>query len=193
MNSFVLQIVLHLSSSQVPQRLQIPGAVLLQQPRPRVRLQRPSPDSFPLPRARKPIPNAIPAPLPIRESVRPVVEEELPEENSAFDNEVAKLGFPASQSEEEETEIPSKPVPFRPERPLPVLRSDIRESQPKPRPIPIANARPLPIQNARPAPIQNARPISRPAPVLRQELPEEPAPIRRPPQQQVSKHVPLVN
>lgn len=172
----------------MPQRLQIPGAVLLQQQRPRVRIQRPSLDSFPLPRARKPIPNAIPAPIPIRESVRPVVEEELPEENSAFENEVAKLGL---SEEEEQPEFQAKPVAFRPERPVPVLRTDIRE--PKPRPLPTGNARPLPVQNARPAPVPNARPISRPAPILRQELPEEPAPIRRPPPQQVRVCNYLVN
>lgn len=190
----------------MPQRLQIPGALLLQQARPRARIQRPQQqqqfDPSQLPRIRRPIQNAIPVPLPqpIREPVRPVVEEvDDHTETSIFDNEVAKLSLSSAQSisQEEIEEEQPRPVAFRPERPVPLLRSDIRDAPrpvARPAPIPIPNARLVPISNPRPAPVQNTRPVQvsnpRPAPVqrparpiLRQELEEENIPIRKPVQQ----------
>lgn len=183
----------------MPQRLQIPGAVLLQQPRPRARIQqRPQQQQIDpsqlQPRLRRPISNAIPAPIPLRETVRPVVEDvEEQTETSSFENEVARFALAAAQSnaaEEEEfiEEEQPRQVAFRPERPVPILREDIRQPLPQ-RPV----ARPAPVQSARPAPIPtrqgpppNARPppapIQRPAPVPVQR------PVQRPPPRPVIRH-----
>ncbi|KAF2900329.1 hypothetical protein ILUMI_05864, partial [Ignelater luminosus] len=102
-------IALHIISinAQLPPRLNIPGAVLLQPSRPGPRPQRPhhGPSDAPVPRLRKPIPNALPISIPIREEAE---EDDRP---SILDEEIA-----------------------RPERPIPVLRQDLRESPP-PRPI----------------------------------------------------------
>lgn len=121
---------MEITIAQVPPRLNIPGAVLLSQPnKPAYRPQRISQP-------------AINRPPPPREPVRPVFEEseenEPPQTASQFlDDEVNKLGLAVLQSavrqnnDEEniaETE-PPRPLQFRPERPLPVLRQDIRESQ----------------------------------------------------------------
>ncbi|KAI4458531.1 cuticle protein [Holotrichia oblita] len=161
--------------AQGPPRLNIPGAVLVSQGKPRPRIQQ-SYNDQPI-RIRRPIPNTIAAP--IRET-RPVVEE-LEEEpvqeiSSSFDDEVAKLGISSLQSAvnqavvEDEPE-PPRPVQFRPERPVPVLRQDLREA-PRPRPAPIA---------ARPAPISVSKPLFRDNLVnVRPAAREEAVPVRRP-------------
>lgn len=175
------QVILSINAAagQLPPRLNIPGAVLVPQSRPAPQLipqSRPAPfrnnqrlAEAPPPRLRRPpIPNAAPVPI------RPVVEE--PEESSSpsnnnFEDEVTKLGISALQTAvrqaitpEEET---TRPVHFRPERPVPVLRQDIRENLPSPR------------QEQR----ENI-----PRPLLRQEVRDEDAPVRQQPirhQQQV--------
>lgn len=132
---YILQIALHIISinAQLPPRLNIPGAVLLQPSRPGPRPQRlhHPPSDAPVPRIRKPIPNALPISIPIREEAD---EDDRP---SILDEEVARLSISALQAAripDNEPE-PPKPVPFRPERPVPVLRQDLRESPPPPRPI----------------------------------------------------------
>lgn len=60
-------------------------------------------------------------------------------------------------SAEEEPE--PNPVQFRPQRPVPILRENIRDSAPAPPPRPVA----------RPAPVLRAEQVARPAPVLRAE------------------------
>lgn len=87
---------------------------------------------------------------------------------------ITSLQSAVSQSANEEESEPSKPVQFRPERPVPVLRQDLRDS-PKPRPQP----RPAPISAARPAPLYRDNLVNvRPAP--KAEYREENIPIRRP-------------
>lgn len=132
------QIILQLTIAQVPPRLNIPGAVLLSQPnKPAYRPQRIS----------QPPPNRPPPP---REPVRPVfeeIEDNLPPlpssaaSNSAsqfLDDEVNKLGLAVlqtavRQSDEDnggaDNDEPLRPLQFRPERPVPVLRQDIRDGQ----------------------------------------------------------------
>lgn len=123
----------------------------------------------PPPRLRRPIPNN-PAPI------RPVVEE--PEEeptpinnNSNFDEEVNQLGLSVLQSAirqaaepEEET---TRPVHFRPERPVPVLRHDIRENVPQ-------HQTPIPV-------LRQQQRENIPRPLIRQEPREEVSvPVRQP-------------
>lgn len=158
-------------------------------------------------RTRRPYSNNA---VPVRET-RPVVEEveeepEVQQEIANFDDEVAKLGISSLQSsirqaqqtieddeEDEEPQPAPKPVQFRPERPLPILRQDVREQQrPVARPAPVLQNKPLSIKSVKTAPIPNAKSTifreniinSRPS---RQDSEEEntPIPIRRPLQQQV--------
>ncbi|XP_019881981.2 uncharacterized protein LOC109609701 isoform X2 [Aethina tumida] len=169
--TYLFFVVLSISEAQLPPRLQIPGALLVSSgPSP----QRPPsafrqarlldlPTSGPSPpRLRRPPPNAVP--LPVAKEIRPVVEE--PEEPvhhaqiSSFDDEVNKLVLQSAVREavsaEEEPE--PNPVQFRPQRPVPILRENIRDSAPAP---------PRPV--ARPAPVLRAEQVARPAPVLRAE------------------------
>lgn len=129
---YLFQITFQLVHAQGPPRLNIPGAVLVSQPKP----YRPQRISQPLSR-----------PPPPRE-LRPVFEEseenEPPSSSQFLDDEVNKLGLAALQSavrqndEENNAETePPRPLQFRPERPLPVLRQDIREGpRAVPRPAP---------------------------------------------------------
>lgn len=113
-------------------------------------------------------------------------EEEGPSPTSNFDDEVNKLGISALTSaarlaEEEEATARPSPLPFRPERPVPVTRDQIRErpidSQPRPAPVP----RPLPV--LRPLPSASPRPI--PRPIVRQEIDDEEENIPRQPVRKV--------
>ncbi|XP_044258102.1 pollen-specific leucine-rich repeat extensin-like protein 1 [Tribolium madens] len=161
-----------LSSGQLPPRLNIPGAVLVSQGRPApFRQQRPQ-NEGPPPRLRRPPPSPNAAP------VRPVVEE--PEEenvsnNSNFDDEVNKLGISVLQSAvgqavaQPEEEQPPRPVHFRPERPLPVLRQDIRENVPQ-TPVLRQNV-PRPLLREPQPPVRHTQ--------VRQQAP--PQPVRQPP------------
>ncbi|XP_017770190.1 PREDICTED: activating signal cointegrator 1 complex subunit 2 homolog isoform X2 [Nicrophorus vespilloides] len=164
-------VLCHLANGQFPPRLQIPGAVLLGQPQKQSTIrQRLQQLDGPQPRFRgRPLPsNALP--VPVREQVRPVVEE--PEEDdqqarqSHFDDEVAKLGITALHTAVQQVDE----EPIR-ERPVPVLRQDIRES-PVSRPAPV-QPKPLPILR------QEA-----PRPVIRQELKQESLYTRPAPQRQ---------
>ncbi|CAH1153959.1 unnamed protein product [Phaedon cochleariae] len=159
---------LHSSFAQYPPRLQIPGAVPLQGPRPAPpRQQRINAADFIPTRARRPVPLAQ------REGVReirPVVEEEeenYPPSISSFDAEVNKLSNLASSvrhAEEEEEQPTLRPSP-QPFRPIPIARDQIREKAVEaPRPAPLPILRPN---------IQN-RPIAKQIrPVVRQELDED--------------------
>lgn len=130
----------HLTQGQLPQRLNIPGAVLLSQSRPApFRQQRIQQEHIPQ-RPRRPAPqNAIPAPI------RPVIEEteeSVTATSGSFDDEVTKLGISALQNAVRqngnfEDEAPLKPVQFRPERPIPVLRQNVREGGPVQKPLPV--------------------------------------------------------
>ncbi|CAH0559647.1 unnamed protein product [Brassicogethes aeneus] len=205
--SLFFVIFISYSNAQVPPRLSIPGAVLVsnipqQRPQPnqqfrQARILDSAPPLPPITRLRRPqqIPNAVP--LPIRE-IRPVVEE--PEDNQTpvgnFDDEVNKLGLSVLQSalrdavseEEVEQEQPA-PLPFRPQRPIPILRENIREH---PRPI----ARPAPVQKPiqRPEPIQPAQrgPIFRgdvPQRAQKQQEYREEQPVQQPIRQVVRQPV----
>jgi hypothetical protein len=191
----IFQVALNSYSTraQLPPRLNIPGAVLVAQARPApFRQQRVHGDSPP-PRLRRPIPHAAPAP------VRPVIEEpeespSTPNSNNNFDDEVTKLGISALQSAVRQAanpeEEPNRPVQFRPERPIPVLRQDVRENgSPSPRPAPVLRQdhrenipRPLVRQEPRedlpqlvrqPQPVRHAQ--------VRQQIPiQAPQPVRQP-------------
>ncbi|XP_018574953.1 protein TsetseEP-like [Anoplophora glabripennis] len=181
----LVAIYLNNASAQQPPRLTIPGAVLIQGARPSPLRPRIGGGGGDFPRPRRPsIPNAVP--LPVRE-VRPVVEEEedLPSPTSNFDNEVNKLGISAltsavRQAEEEEPPLRPSPLPFRPEKPVPVTRDQIRErpsieNQPRPAPVP----RPLPVLRPGPPP---QRPVLRQErPIVRQEIDDEEENIPRQP------------
>ncbi|GJQ74451.1 hypothetical protein Trydic_g21321 [Trypoxylus dichotomus] len=175
--TFCALAILAQAYGQLPPRLNIPGAVLVNQGKARPRIQQSLSDS-PI-RIRRPISNAIAAP--IRET-RPVVEEPedepVQEISSSFDDEVAKLGISSLQSavsqavSDEEIESP-KSLQYRQERPVPVLRQDLRESS-KPRPAPIG--RPSPIGGARPAPLFRDNLVNVRAAPREEQL----APVRRP-------------
>nr|XP_022909112.1 ras GTPase-activating protein-binding protein 1-like isoform X2 [Onthophagus taurus] len=188
--------ILYKTTAQVPPRLAIPGAVLVtsQQSRPVQSRPRPSQQTFQdIPIRRKTSFNAIPSPT--RET-RPVIEEseDIPQPfSSTFEAEVAKLGLSSLQSgigqavssaEEEEEEEPQRAVAFRPERPVPVSREDIRAPS---RPAPLPQQRPVQIAQQRPATPTRQAPLFRESIVnvrqqIRQESrdEEENIPIRRP-------------
>ncbi|KAJ8970910.1 hypothetical protein NQ314_000960 [Rhamnusium bicolor] len=168
---FLLQILVHISSAQLPPRpLSIPGAVLIQGARPApIRQSRINSDFAPRPR--RPPPGAIPAPL---REVRPVVEEEEEEQqesaspNSSFDAEVNKLGISAlasavrqaaSDDSEEPTPLPVlRPLPAPVPRPVlrqerPIARQEIDDEDDLPIRQTTRKARPqAPLQQFRPAP-----------------------------------------
>ncbi|CAH1106262.1 unnamed protein product [Psylliodes chrysocephalus] len=166
---FIFMIILNLSTAQYPPRLQIPGASLLDNSRSaQLRQQRLNAQDF-IPRPRRPSQLALPA-----REIRPVVEEEqenYPQQSLAsFDAEVNKLSIPAlstairqaAEQEEEPTLRPS-PLPFRPERPIPITRE---------RQVEISSSRPTPLPVLRQS-VQN-RQIPRPIrPVVRQELDDD--------------------
>ncbi|XP_045467696.1 putative mediator of RNA polymerase II transcription subunit 12 [Harmonia axyridis] len=121
-------------NAQLPPRLNIPGAIPIPQApsrqipyrQGRLLQQEPQPQIYQ--RQRRP-----------NQPVRPVIEEV--EDQSNFDDQVNKLGLSAlhtavRQAEEEEqvTARPVQAVQFRPERPLPILRQDIRDNYPSERP-----------------------------------------------------------
>ncbi|XP_018329071.1 uncharacterized protein LOC108739591 [Agrilus planipennis] len=153
-------------SSQGPPRLSIPGAVLVDGPRPR-RIQAQLQNAAPIPFRRKAIPNALPPP---QREVRPVFEEreEVDEpRGSILDEEVARLTSSAlnsirqtqeNEQEQEERIEPQRPLAFRPERPLPVTRDNVREPIQRPQ---------QPIRQEAP------RPIARPSPPIRQQAVRE--------------------
>ncbi|KAH1005183.1 hypothetical protein HUJ04_006213 [Dendroctonus ponderosae] len=216
----VLVICLSYTTSQVPPRLQIPGAIPVGRPAP-FRTQS-APPSVRLRR-----PNAIPS---AAREVRPVVEEieepnyPQPSPTSAFDDEVNKLGLSLQSGARDDDEgiwlfnygllwlsasaysvsflsVPQQgrteclhqhlfrlnrtrsfslnhvsihtdratPLPFRPERPVPIAREQIRD-------------KPLISRPSAPPP----------RPVLRQEFRDEPQPIRQqaPVRQQISRPAP---
>ncbi|XP_019769469.2 phosphatase and actin regulator 4-B isoform X2 [Dendroctonus ponderosae] len=161
----VLVICLSYTTSQVPPRLQIPGAIPVGRPAP-FRTQS-APPSVRLRR-----PNAIPS---AAREVRPVVEEieepnyPQPSPTSAFDDEVNKLGLSLQSGARDDDEDRATPLPFRPERPVPIAREQIRD-------------KPLISRPSAPPP----------RPVLRQEFRDEPQPIRQqaPVRQQISRPAP---
>lgn len=151
-------------------------------PRPRARSQQLYDEPLPAPRARKPPLNY---PSPVREQVRPVIEdteENIQQKISNFDDEVSRLGISSLQSavgqaalDDDQENVP-KPIAFRPERPVPILRESIRDNKPLPplsRPVPVIRQ-----ELSRPIPV--VRENIRPQQVLRQEVREE-APRRLPP------------
>lgn len=169
-----------MSNAQTPPRLQIPGAVLLSQAKPVPFRQQPRLSQQPDPRIRRP----SQPPQPIRPVVEEEFENEQPQNSNTqfFDDEVAKLGLAAFQSalrqnipqeEEEQNNEPPKPVQFRPERPVPVLRQDIRENVPRPAPV-------LRQELSRPAPPPQQ---SRPRQEIREEIVSRPQPARQAQQQ----------
>lgn len=171
---YFLVLLASISYAQLPPRLNIPGAVLLNQGRPipyrqqqKILLQEPQP----VLRVRKPIP------------VRPVIEEneDPPAGSGTFEDEVSRLGLSALQSAvrqaEEEPTTRSAQIQFRPERPIPVLREDIRENYPSPRPI--QTARPIlrqPTHEEAPRQqIRQQRPLPPPQRAAPARLPPRPA------------------
>ncbi|XP_050303489.1 uncharacterized protein LOC126741181 [Anthonomus grandis grandis] len=165
-------------SCQIPPRLQIPGAIPVGGARP-APFRPQNALSAGGPRLRRP--NVLQS---SSREVRPVVEE-VEEPNypvqapvarptvSAFDEEVSRL---AQQSLEEEEE---RPVPFRPERPVPIARDQIREKPIQSRPPPPAPTRAITRQESR----NDPPPVTRQVPVRQaQERPRPAAKI--PPRQQ---------
>ncbi|KAF7268244.1 uncharacterized protein LOC143196668 [Rhynchophorus ferrugineus] len=151
-------------TAQLPPRLQIPGAVIAG--------ARPSPlrsQGGPGPRLRRP--NVIPsAPREVRPVVEDVEEPNYPAPASAFDNEVNKLGLSVLQTAVRDAageEESASPLPFRPERPVPIGRDQVREKPQRPSPPPPPPSRPTIRQEfrddppPRPVPVRQA---SRPAP-----------------------------
>lgn len=170
---FLFVICLAFVNAQVPPRLQIPGALLAAGARP------------PPPRTQNVVPRRLSRPTAFTpREIRPV-SEEIEEPNypsvspspasSAFDDEVNKLGFSLQNLAREEAEEERQtPLQFRPERPVPIGRDQIREKNQQSRPS---------------APPQL---ISRPA--LRQEIREDPVPVRQVQQrQQVTRPAPVQN
>ncbi|CAH1961566.1 unnamed protein product [Acanthoscelides obtectus] len=187
----VLLAIAHLGYTQVPPRLHIPGAVLVGNypaALPPI-TRRLDGGGGPPPRLRRPPP---PQNLPPLREVRPVTEED--EDNYAppsqsiasFDSEVNKLSESAlasavrqAEDDEQHSQRPQQvQVQFRPEKPIPVTRDQIREKQ---SPLDLPIFRP---QQQRPAPNQRQeqqqRPVSRPPPpprpvrpVVRQEIDDE--------------------
>ncbi|VEN54958.1 unnamed protein product [Callosobruchus maculatus] len=185
----VLLALVHLGYTQVPPRLHIPGAVLVGNyptALPPI-TRRLDGGGGPPPRLRRPPP---PQNLPPLREVRPVTEEE--EDNYAppsqsiasFDAEVNKLSESAlasavrqAEDQEQQTQRPQQQVQFRPEKPIPVTRDQIRE-KPSPLDLPVfrPQQRPIPIQRQE----QQQRPIARPPPpprpirpIVRQEIDDE--------------------
>lgn len=164
----LLALYLCCTTAQVPQRLQISGA-LLASSRPVLR-----PQAGPAPRLRRP--NAISSgPREVRPVVEDVEEPNYPQAaTSAFDDEVNKLGLSVLQGairDAPEEEAAPSPLAFRPERPVPIAREQIREKITRPAPLP-PPPRPAVRQDfreeapaPRPAPV---RQVSRPAPVQQQ-------------------------
>lgn len=136
-----------LTNAQIPQRLTIPAAVLIPQSKPSIyRQQRIQAlvDSIGPPQQRT-RPNTLSAP-----TERPVFEEveesvDSSKHGSVLDEEVARLGQFALHNVARQQPIdvePEPPKPFRPERPLPIMRQGIRDRdevpvrlQPPPQPI----------------------------------------------------------
>ncbi|KAL1510038.1 hypothetical protein ABEB36_004694 [Hypothenemus hampei] len=153
--AFILITLFSSVLSQIPTRIQVPGAISLG-------ATRPGPRKFQSsgPREVRPVVEDIEEPN--YPSPRPLT-------TSFLDDEVNKLGLALQEvREEQEDRFPS--VPFRPERPVPVLREQIRD---KPRPTP----------------------TQRPIPILRQETREDFAPVRSqtPVRQQVNRPAPVQN
>ncbi|XP_057659070.1 uncharacterized protein LOC130895653 [Diorhabda carinulata] len=166
----VLVITINSSIAQIPPRLQIPGAQFVGDGSRSFQLkqQRLNAQDF-IPRPRRPQ-------APPRE-IRPVVEEEQDnypssqQSLSSFDAEVNKLSIPAlstpigtDSDDGDQPTLRPTPLSFRPEKPIPVLREQIREktsdfSAARPSQVPVLR----PSVQSRPAP----RPIR---PVVRQEI-----------------------
>ncbi|KAL3277153.1 hypothetical protein HHI36_012506 [Cryptolaemus montrouzieri] len=181
-----LLVVIYVTSinAQLPPRLSIPGAVLLPKELPyrqgRLLAQEPQPQI--LQRPRRPNP-----------PIRPVIEENE-DRSSNFDDEVNKLGISALQSAvrqaEEDVPVRSTPSPiqFRPERPVPVLRQDVRENYPSERPSPRPIARqqeyrePQPVRVPQRQQVQHSRP---PPKYTSRPLEDEDEPRRRKPVVQI--------
>ena len=110
--------------AQLPPRIAVPGAILVQPNRPQpLRPHRISnQDNIPLAvRVRKPIPNALPISIPIRE-------ETDEDQNLDIDDDLGRPNIPSGIRQFAEEEIAPKPIQFRPERPIPLL------ANPAPRP-----------------------------------------------------------
>ncbi|XP_060526517.1 translation initiation factor IF-2 isoform X1 [Cylas formicarius] len=137
-------------AAQIPPRLQIPGALLTSTgggPRAAPRLRRPNTIS-----------NA--------REVRPVTEDfdeapNYPSSSSSFDDEVNKLVLSSVRDNQQEQDDRPAPLPFRPERPVPVAREQIRE---KPRPLP-------PPRNVIRQDLRDSEPVIRQAPIRTQDPP----------------------
>ncbi|KAK9875022.1 hypothetical protein WA026_005832 [Henosepilachna vigintioctopunctata] len=134
------------TNAQLPPRYSIPGAILVPQGRP--------PNSFRQGRllAQEPQPQILQRPRRPNPTVRPVIEESI-DQSSSFEDEVNKP-FPTT-------------IQFRPERPVPVLKQDIRDNYPSERPAlrPIARQQeyrePQPIRTPQRQPVQQSRPAAR--------------------------------
>lgn len=186
MKLFRSQAIIHTAApQQLPPRLQIPGALLTQvKPVPYRQPRIQQSDGAP-PRLRRPNPSPPPA------LIRPVVEEteEVPNSSSnpsPFDEEASRLGLSVLQSavrQADNNEEPLRPLPFRPERPVPVTRQDVRDN--------------LTPQRERIAPAHHTtvRPLEyrEPRPIARQEIREENNyQVQRHPQQQVRQQVQVI-
>ncbi|XP_060526518.1 uncharacterized protein LOC132702104 isoform X2 [Cylas formicarius] len=146
-------------AAQIPPRLQIPGALLTSTgggPRAAPRLRRPNTIS-----------NA--------REVRPVTEDfdeapNYPSSSSSFDDEVNKLVLSSVRDNQQEQDDRPAPLPFRPERPVPVAREQIRE---KPRPLP-------PPRNVIRQDLRDSEPVIRQAPIRTQVRDQVYRPKKRP-------------
>ncbi|KAK5650328.1 hypothetical protein RI129_001357 [Pyrocoelia pectoralis] len=116
-----------LAEAQLPPRINVPGAILVQPNRPQqLRSQRVlNHDNIPLAvRVRKPIANALPISIPIREETED-------DQNLDIDDDLGRPNIPSlppSFKQFHDDEPPLKPIQFRPERPIPI------PSNPAPRP-----------------------------------------------------------
>ncbi|XP_066145476.1 uncharacterized protein [Euwallacea fornicatus] len=168
--AFFFVIYVSYAASQLPQRFQVPGALPIgTRPAP-LRTQSISPA-----RLRRPTPT-----LSSGREVRPVIEdiEEpnypsiSPSPTSAFDEEVNKLGLSLQSIAREDEEERQTPLPFRPERPVPIIRDQIRD-------------KPLLSRPSAPPPLPTRA-------VIRQDIRDDPVPLRQTPvRQQVSRPAPV--
>ncbi|KAB0802930.1 hypothetical protein PPYR_05116 [Photinus pyralis] len=103
--------------AQLPPRITVPGAILVQPNRPQLRPHRLNQDNIPLAvRIRKPIANALPISIPIRE-------DNEDDQSLDGDDDLGRPNIPpqlATLKQYSEDEPPLKPIQFRPERPIPL-------------------------------------------------------------------------
>lgn len=136
-----------LTNAQIPQRLTIPGAVLIPQSKPSIyRQQRIQAlvNSISSPQQRTRLNTLlVPTVRPVFEEAEESVDSSKPE--SVLDVEVARLSQLALHNIARQQPVEVEPLLFRPETPLPTLRQHIRDrdeipARPQPPPQPIRQA-----------------------------------------------------